>query len=87
MIPPLGFDVGLECRSERSKIIETGTTTIDLEGLSEEELSLQQILALLALVLLGQINWLSTLLILGTTLTRTWELPWNWLPRWRCLSS
>ena len=80
MVPPLGFDVGLEGRSERSKIIETRDSTIDLEGLGIEELSLQQILALLALVLLGQINWLSSLRYSRTILTRTWELKRSWLP-------
>jgi len=53
MIPPLGFHVGFQSRSEWSKIIQTGDSTIDLEGLNVEELSLQQILTLLAPVLLA----------------------------------
>jgi len=86
MIPPFGFDVGLECRSKRSEIIETGDSTIDLEGLGVEELSLQQIVALLAVVLLLEINWLSRR-DAGTIFTRTWELKRGRLPCWPCLST
>ena len=56
MLSPLLFDVALELRAERAVVVETGDTTIDLKARHVEELSLEQVLALHALILLHVVN-------------------------------
>lgn len=50
---PLVLDIGLELRAEGAIVVETGDTSVDLETGRVEELLLEQVLTLLALVLLG----------------------------------
>ena len=72
MLPPEVLDVGLECGSQRTVVIETSHTTVDLETLDVEELPFQQVFAVLSVVLLGQVHWLFLFVILnGSTSAKT----------------
>ena len=51
MLAPQVFNVGLEGRAERAKVIEAGAAAIDIERGRVEELSLQEIFAEVARVL------------------------------------
>ena len=56
MLPPKSLDIGLQLRAEWAIVIEAGDTTVDLKTGNVEELLSEEVLALLALVLLGQID-------------------------------
>ncbi len=55
MLAPQMLNIGLELRSEGTVVVETGDTAVDFETGCEEELLLEEVLTLLALVLLGKI--------------------------------
>lgn len=58
MLSPEILDIGFQSRSKGSVIVESSDATIDLEGLGVEELSLQEVLTVLTVVLLSVVNWL-----------------------------
>lgn len=55
VLAPLLLDVALELRAERAVVVQTRHAPVDLETRHVEELALQQVLALHAVVFLGQI--------------------------------
>ena len=68
VVSPQVLDVGLESRSERTKIVEAGDTSVDLEALGVEELPLEEVVALESLVLLHEVDWLVALVGLSLVL-------------------
>jgi len=61
VLSPEGLDIGLQLRAKRTVVVEARHTTVDLKTGYIEELLSQEVLALLALVLLTQINCSSLL--------------------------
>ena len=55
MLTPLLLHVRLQLRAEGTVVVEAGDTTVDFETWRVEKLLLQQVLTLLALVLLGKV--------------------------------
>ena len=58
MLPPDCLHIRLQLRAEGTVVVQPRDTTINLKAGREEELLLQQVLTLLALVFLGQIDLL-----------------------------
>jgi len=58
VLPPDCLHIRLQLRAEGTVVVQPRDTTINLEAGREEELLLQQVLTLLALVFLGQIDLL-----------------------------
>jgi hypothetical protein len=58
VLPPDCLHIRLQLRAEGTVVVQPRDTTINLKAGREEELLLQQVLTLLALVFLGQIDLL-----------------------------
>ena len=71
MLPPDCLHIRLQLRAEGTVVVQPRDTTINLEAGREEELLLEQVLTLLALVFFGQIDVLGyALYYIGSTITR-----------------
>jgi hypothetical protein len=58
VLPPDGLHIRLQLRPEGTVVVKPRDTAVNLEAGREEELLLEQILTLLALIFLGQIDLL-----------------------------